>query len=226
MPKTIAQRIFFVQSITNKQGQWAAVNGAKFMAACYTFATFKRFEKGAGVEQTIGSLILFGIMAAGAVTAALWLGLVLWTWRDMKARSRDSLAQIAATLVVAVLNVFGLIIYLLLRPRETLVESYERSLEEEALLQGIEEKPECPGCGRPANSRWQVCPYCHTRLKKPCQQCGEMLELGWNICPVCATVQASPEGERRRTAGRGGVRPPPRRDPDPNPQLEFVEGED
>src|SRR5260221_3457620 len=89
--------------------------------------------------------------------------------------------------MVAVLNVFGLILYLILRPRETLAEAYERSLEEEALLQGIEEKPVCPGCGRPSNTLWQVCPHCHTRLKKQCIQGGQLLELPWNLCPYFGT---------------------------------------
>ena len=52
--------------------------------------------------------------------------------------------------MVAILNVPGLLIYIFLRPRETLSEAYERSLEEEALLQEIEEKPVCPGCLDPA----------------------------------------------------------------------------
>src|SRR5215470_7010961 len=138
-------------------------------------------------DETVSQILLFLATATGAVVAALWLGIVLWTWRDMRARSRDRLAQGAAALMVAVLNVFGLIVYLMLRPRETLAESYERSLEEEALLQGIEEKPVCPGCGRAAQSKWQVCPYCHTRLKKTCPQCSELLDLNWNLCPYCAT---------------------------------------
>jgi hypothetical protein len=125
-------------------------------------------------DQTISQLLLFAAMAAGAIIASMWLGIVLWTYRDMRARSRDPLAQGAATLMVVVLGIFGLILYLMLRPRETLTEAYERSLEEEALLQGIEEKPVCPGCGRPSNALWQVCPHCHTRLKKPCIQCGQL----------------------------------------------------
>ena len=84
---------------------------------------------------------------------------------------------------------FGIIIYVLLRPQETLTEAYERSLEEEALLQNIEERPICPGCGRPVKDGWQVCPYCHTKLKKPCAHCGELLELPWNLCPYCAMSQ-------------------------------------
>jgi len=140
-------------------------------------------------REALNTILLYAITAAGAVIAATWLGLILWTWRDIRQRSRDPLAPIAASLMVAVLGLFGIIIYVLLRPQETLTEAYERSLEEEALLQNIEERPICPGCGRPVKDGWQVCPYCHTKLKKPCAHCGELLELPWNLCPYCAMSQ-------------------------------------
>jgi RNA polymerase subunit RPABC4/transcription elongation factor Spt4 len=152
-------------------------------------------------DQLISQLLLYAAMGAGAAITAVWVGITLWTWRDMRARSRDTLAQIAATAMVAILNVFGLIVYLMLRPRETLAEAYERSLEEEALLQSIEEKPVCPGCGRPTNAQWQVCPHCYTRLKKPCINCNQLIDLNWNLCPYCATQQAKSVPEPR-TAGR------------------------
>ena len=89
-------------------------------------------------REALNTILLYAITAAGAVIAATWLGLILWTWRDIRQRSRDPLAPIAASLMVAVLGLFGIIIYVLLRPPETLAEAYERSLEEEALLQNIE----------------------------------------------------------------------------------------
>ncbi len=176
------------------------------------------------MDQSLGQLILFAVAATSATFAALWLGIVLWTYRDMRARSRDTMAQGAAALMVAVLNVFGLLIYLMLRPRETLAEAYERSLEEEALLQGIEEKPSCPSCGRPSNAQWQVCPHCHTRLKKACVACGEMLDLPWTLCPYCAT----PQPGELESAGRGrrAAQPIARRDQDAGAPLEFVETDD
>ena len=122
-----------------------------------------------------------------AFLAALWLSLVIWTFRDMRARSHDILAALLATLVVAVLNLPGLVIYLILLPARTLAESYEQSLEEEALLQEIEDKRVCPGCGRRAQEGWLVCPNCYTKLKKPCAHCGQLLDLPWNLCPYCAT---------------------------------------
>jgi hypothetical protein len=183
-------------------------------------------------DQTLSQIMLYIVMAIGAVIASTWLGMVLWTLRDMRARSRDVLAQGAATLMVAVLNVFGLVLYLMLRPRETLAEAYERSLEEEALLQGIEEKPVCPGCGRPSNAMWQVCPHCHTRLKKPCTQCGQLLDLAWNLCPFCATAQSATadsrqqQGQARRPERRRTAVPEAEYEVESAGSLEFVDGED
>lgn len=136
--------------------------------------------------------VLMGLLVyLGMIAAAFWLAMIIWTYRDMRSRSRDGMAQLLAALLVAVLTLPGLLIYLLLRPRETLSEAYERSLEEEALLQEIEEKPVCPGCGQRVKDEWQVCPSCHTRLKKSCPSCRNLLELQWNLCPHCAAPQVS-----------------------------------
>jgi hypothetical protein len=121
----------------------------------------------------------------GGIIVALLGGMAIWTFRDIRARSRDILAQILATLLVLVLPVIGLVVYLMLRPRETLEEAYEHSLEQEALLQAIEEPEECPGCGQRVSSGFLYCPDCHTRLKKACPECGEPLRLHWSLCPYC-----------------------------------------
>ncbi len=110
----------------------------------------------------------------------------------MRNRSRDPFAQILAALVVALLPVIGLVIYLILRPPETLAEAYERALEEEALLQEIEERPACPGCSRTVDRHWILCPHCHTRLRRACMDCNALLELHWAICPYCGNEHADP----------------------------------
>jgi len=81
------------------------------------------------VQATIAFFTAFGL--------AFWVSLIIWTYNDIRARTRDIFAILLAVLLVAVFNILGVPLYLLLRPRETLAEQYERSLEEEALLQEI-----------------------------------------------------------------------------------------
>lgn len=138
-------------------------------------------------STTLNSLVMVAVSFAAAFIAALWLALVIWTYRDIRSRARDPLVRILAALVVAVLFLPGILIYLILRPANTLEEEYQRSLEEEALLQNIEDIPQCPGCSRRIQADWIVCPSCHTRLKKVCRQCGKLMELPWNLCPFCGT---------------------------------------
>ena len=147
------------------------------------------------------SLVVLGLTAFfSAFLAALWISLVIWTFRDMRARARDAFAQLLASLMVLLLGPFGIILYLILRPRETLSERYERSLEEEALLQDIEERHICPGCKQPIELDYVLCPICHTRLRRPCVQCGRLVHPRWSVCPYCGEGQKPVPGVDR--AGR------------------------
>ena len=121
---------------------------------------------------------------------SVWLGMVLWTFHDIRSRTRDIIVQLLATLMVGVLTIPGLILYFLIRPRETLAEAYEHALEQEALLQAIEEPEACPSCGSKVQGEYLYCPYCHTQLRKTCVGCGKVMQLDWNLCPYCGTMQA------------------------------------
>jgi RNA polymerase subunit RPABC4/transcription elongation factor Spt4 len=131
-------------------------------------------------------LVLTGF--GGAFVAALWISLVIWTYRDIRNRARDPLVHVLSVLLVALLNIPGVLVYLILRPPRTMEEEYQRTLEEEALLQTLEDLPVCPGCERRVRDDWQVCPNCHTKLKKPCHNCNKLMELPWNVCPYCGTL--------------------------------------
>jgi RNA polymerase subunit RPABC4/transcription elongation factor Spt4 len=136
---------------------------------------------------SLANLFLYGSAFFGAFLAALWLSLAFWSYRDAGARSHDRLAQILAAAVVLRLGPAGLVVYLVLRPRQTLDEVYQNALEEEALLAEIEDRPVCPGCGAQTRPDWQICPHCHTRLQKACASCSRLMELPWQVCPYCAT---------------------------------------
>ncbi len=131
----------------------------------------------------------------GAFLAALWLSLIFWTYRDIRSRTQDALVQILAALTTGVMGPFGLVIYLILRPSQTIDQAYQHTLEEEALLTEIEEQPICPGCGNRTRADWQLCPNCHTHLRKGCENCGRLLELSWQICPYCGTPVAGVRAE-------------------------------
>lgn len=142
------------------------------------------------------TLVLTGF--TGAFLAALWVALSIWTYRDIRSRARDRLVHILATLLVAVLNLPGILVYLILRPQRTLEQEYQQSLEEEALLQSIEDEMVCPGCERHVNEDWMICPTCQTKLRKPCHECGKLMEIAWNICPYCGTPAP---GMRKESGG-------------------------
>jgi RNA polymerase subunit RPABC4/transcription elongation factor Spt4 len=148
--------------------------------------------------EDIGKILLAIVAFISAFTAAFWVSLVIWTFRDMRVRSRDIFAQLLASLVVLIFGPLGLLIYLILRPQETLSDAYARTLEEEALLQDIsEEHPVCPECKHRIEPDFIICPACHTELRKACPHCGRLMLLRWEICPYCAEpYPLPPEPER------------------------------
>ena len=148
------------------------------------------------------NVLTTGLIIFLSLLFALWVSLVIWAYRDMRSRSHDLFAQILTVVTVALLPIVGILIYLILRPSETLSESFESALAEEALLQEIEKKPYCPGCSRNVHPNWQVCPYCHVRLKQPCVQCDELIELQWTICPFCTTQQHAASSQPRTSTGQ------------------------
>jgi len=143
--------------------------------------------------EDVGTILLAIVAFVSAFIVAFWMSLVIWTFRDMRCRSRDIFAQLLASLVVLIFGPLGLLIYLILRPQEALAEAYARTLEEEALLQDIaEEEPVCPECKHRIEAEFVICPACHTELRKACPHCGRLSLLRWDICPYCAEPFPSP----------------------------------
>ena len=116
-----------------------------------------------------------------------WLSLVIWTFKDIRSRTQDFLSQVLATVLAALFPIGGVFIYMILRPRQTLAEVYERQLEEESLLAEMTERQTCSNCHARIEGDFQVCPSCGNKLKRPCPKCERLLELRWTFCPYCAT---------------------------------------
>jgi hypothetical protein len=128
------------------------------------------------------------LLAVGiAYVIALWFALAAWTFRDIEARSRSVFTQVFSTLLVVLFFVPGLLLYLILRPKETLDQAFQRALEEEYLLQDLDDLPLCPGCQRQVDQEFILCPHCQTSLRGPCPACARLIDLRWSVCPYCAT---------------------------------------
>jgi RNA polymerase subunit RPABC4/transcription elongation factor Spt4/F0F1-type ATP synthase membrane subunit c/vacuolar-type H+-ATPase subunit K len=166
--------------------------------------------------REVGPFVIAGFVAFGL---AVQFSIVVWTFMDIRARSRDIFVWIFATLLVLVFSIFGLVVYLILRPHETLMQAYERSLEEEALLQEIEERPICPNCRHRVELDFRMCPNCRHVLKEECSNCGRLVEADWTVCPYCTversvaatiaeTVASSGDGAKPVKKGKGKAEAP------------------
>lgn len=141
------------------------------------------------IARGVQLLIALGV----AYFLALWFALIVWTFQDIQSRSRSVIAQIFSTLVVVLFSFPGVILYLILRPRDTLDDAFQRSLEEEYLLQDLEELPLCPTCQHFVEQEFVFCPHCRTELKEACTACGKPIDIRWEICPYCGEEQFDEE---------------------------------
>jgi RNA polymerase subunit RPABC4/transcription elongation factor Spt4 len=172
------------------------------------------------LEEALARGVQIFLALSGAYLVALWFALAVWAYRDIGARSQSVVTQIFATLLVVVFSIPGALLYLLLRPKDTLDEAYQRTLEEEYLLNDLEDAVVCHSCQRPVAEDFVVCPHCQAALKESCHQCTRLISVGWAVCPFCganqsdqaATIreQLPPPAERfvDRRAGTFGALPP------------------
>jgi hypothetical protein len=118
---------------------------------------------------------------------AVWIAAIWWTFRDIRSRSTDVWLQVTATLLVAVFNFPGLLLYFILRPQRTLGEAYVESLEEEAWRRSVADTSVCPSCQQNIEPDYLFCPWCQARLRRTCPRCERPILLRWKLCPYCGS---------------------------------------
>ncbi len=152
------------------------------------------------IVQLAGQLIVIYVVL-------LWLGTAYWAFRDMQARTENPiLPYFSAALIIfftPLLFIFAVVLYMIVRPRETLAEVYERSLAEESLLAEVEKNELCPVCRDRVDSDWLVCPNCRTRLHRVCPSCNRLAEPTWALCAFCGREFERHERGAARAAARG-----------------------
>ena len=137
------------------------------------------------IFNRIAIYLQFFVACAGAYLVAFYFATIVWAYRDVTARTRDVFSIALGIALVVLIPFAGVLLYLVLRPRETLSEAYERSLEEEYLLQDIEDTEVCPACKRRVNPEFLFCPHCRSKLRDECENCGRPVSVRWAACPYC-----------------------------------------
>ncbi|MDP9382436.1 MAG: zinc ribbon domain-containing protein [Chloroflexota bacterium] len=143
-------------------------------------------------------MLRLSLALGGAFGAMVWVALVLWVFRDAQRRTNNPLAIILSTVLVAATFVIGWTIYLLLRPQQTLSETYRQGVQERADLLAASEGDLCPRCHTRILPDYRVCPHCGLDVKQPCDFCKRPVRPTWNLCPYCghAVHLVLPERER------------------------------
>jgi hypothetical protein len=142
-----------------------------------------------GAWQDLARVAVIGVVAYLLV---LWVAALVWTYRDVVSRTSDTFTQTIALILVLLFNIPGLLLYLVLRPKDTLMDAYDRQLEAEALLHEIQEQATCPRCRRKVDQDFVACPYCRTALRTPCQSCARPMAASWVLCPYCRAERPQP----------------------------------
>jgi RNA polymerase subunit RPABC4/transcription elongation factor Spt4 len=163
---------------------------------------------GGSLEATLklGGLLLL------AYALVLWLSAVVWVYRDVRNRTSDQASQLIAVLLVALFNLPGLAVYLVIRPQATMADAYERSLEAESILHELQlTANSCQTCQRPIDGDFNLCPHCRTILREACRSCGRPVRTSWYACPYCGADRA-PARQQATPAPRPAsqMEPPPR----------------
>ncbi|MBI5414318.1 zinc ribbon domain-containing protein [Candidatus Peregrinibacteria bacterium] len=138
--------------------------------------------------QFVGGFLVFYI-------AILWLALVIWVTRDAMYRSSSILFQIGAILLNIFLPVFGLILYLIIRPHRTLLEKYHEDLEYR-MLEGGESY--CFSCAQTLREGFQFCLKCAEEVNHACEQCKKQFPKKWDICPYCGEKKGKTDASLKK----------------------------
>jgi RNA polymerase subunit RPABC4/transcription elongation factor Spt4 len=161
---------------------------------------------------SLESALRLGALVLITYALVLWLSAVVWVYRDVRSRTNDQASQLIAVVLVAVFNLPGLMVYLVIRPQST-IDPYERSLESEAVLSELHLMANaCQNCRWPIEDDYNVCPHCRVVLREPCRTCGKAVRTSWAACPYCATDRAPPRPQQQPAAAASGESLiPPRR---------------
>ncbi|MDP2690960.1 MAG: hypothetical protein Q8O95_00970 [bacterium] len=125
--------------------------------------------------------------------AALWFAMVVWVARDIIHRSNNILFQVSMILLNLVMPVFGLILYMIIRPSKTLLEKYYDEMEYSFLSEqaGEHQDENCPRCEKKVSQDFLYCPSCTEQIRNSCWSCSHIYLHEYLVCPYCGKKEKS-----------------------------------
>lgn len=120
----------------------------------------------------------------GVISIIFWLVVTSWIWVDSDERTTSKWMRLFYVLI-GLIPVVGWIIYLIVRPSETIDEIYWGDLERRYLKYEAKDLGDCPRCGTQLYPGFIFCPNCKKRLKRKCSKCEVYVELEYKYCPHC-----------------------------------------
>lgn len=137
--------------------------------------------------------IVFSVFGVGLFL--FWIVVIGWAWSDAVERYRSKGAAFMIVILLLLINIFGLIIYIIIRPKLTKEEEYWNDLEKRFLKYEAQGIGDCPHCGYEVQPSFIYCPSCGKSLRVKCKSCEMYLEPDWKICPFCGKRQRSEKKE-------------------------------
>lgn len=114
-----------------------------------------------------------------------WIVVLYWVWLDSGDRTSSHAARMGYVLLTLLLFIPGLIIYLLIRPPQTIEEIYWSDLERRYLKYETAELGDCPRCATQLFPGFTYCPNCRLLLKTKCPNCEVEMDKNYQFCPSC-----------------------------------------
>ncbi|KUK77421.1 MAG: hypothetical protein XD93_0330, partial [candidate division WS6 bacterium 34_10] len=118
------------------------------------------------------------------ISIVFWLVVTSWIWVDSDERTTNKWMRFFYVLI-GLIPVLGWIIYLIVRPSETIDEIYWGDLERRYLKYEAKDLGDCPRCGTQLFPGFIFCPNCKKRLKRKCSECGVYVDMEYKYCTNC-----------------------------------------
>lgn len=121
----------------------------------------------------------------GALFIVFWLVITGWVWIDSGERTSKLSIRVVYIVLVVLLNIPGLIIYLIIRPSETIEEIYWADLERRYLKFETSELGDCSKCGSQLYPGFVFCTNCGNEIKIRCPRCNVLVNKDHKHCEFC-----------------------------------------